>query len=141
MSATVHAESLVNPTEDQAKVERALQNIFPSARFEKTNLGDDVVRLEVHGSGLEFLSTLRSLIKQERIRGAARSIIIRGTRGSHIRFYLNKQVAFVGRVSFCQPEGESPLGPISIEIESADVGRVVDYLASMPGQSFHESSR
>jgi predicted RNA binding protein with dsRBD fold (UPF0201 family) len=137
MSATVHAESLVNPTEDQSKVERALHNIFPSARIEKTNLADDVVKLEVHGNSLEFLSTLRSLIKQERIRTAARSIILRGTRGTHIRFYLNKQVAFVGRVSFCQPEGESPLGPISIEVEAADVSRVIDYLASMPGQSFH----
>lgn len=136
MSAIVSAESLVNPTEDQSKVERALHNIFPSAHIERTDLADDVVKLEVHGNSLEFLSTLRSLIKQERIRSAARSILLRGTRGTHIRFYLNKQAAFVGRVSFCQPEGESPLGPISIEVETTDVSRVIDYLASIPGQSF-----
>jgi predicted RNA binding protein with dsRBD fold (UPF0201 family) len=136
MSAIVSAESLVNPTEDQSKVERALHNIFPSAHIERTDLADDVVKLEVHGNSLEFLSTLRSLIKQERIRSAARSILLRGTRGTHIRFYLNKQAAFVGRVSFCQPEGESPLGPISIEVETADISRVIDYLASIPGQSF-----
>jgi predicted RNA binding protein with dsRBD fold (UPF0201 family) len=136
MSAIVSAESLVNPTEDESKVERALHNIFPSAHIERTNLADDVVKLEVHGNGLEFLSTLRSLIKQERIRSAARSILLRGTRGTHIRFFLNKQAAFVGRVSFCQPEGESPLGPISIEVESADVSRIIDYLASIPSQSF-----
>lgn len=136
MSAIVSAESLVNPTEDQSKVERALHSIFPSAHIERTDLADDVVKLEVHGNSLEFLSTLRSLIKQERIRSAARSILLRGTRGTHIRFYLNKQAAFVGRVSFCQPEGESPLGPISIEVETTDVSRVIDYLASIPGQSF-----
>ncbi len=136
MSAIISAESLVNPTEDQSKVERALHNIFPSAHIERTDLADDVVKLEVHGNSLESLSTLRSLIKQERIRSAARSILLRGTRGTHIRFYLNKQAAFVGRVSFCQPEGESPLGPISIEVETADVSRVIDYLASIAGQGF-----
>jgi len=136
MSVVVAAESLVNPTEDQSKVERALHNIFPSAHITKTNLADDVVRLEVSGTGLEFLKTLRSLIRQERIRSAARSVLLSGTRGDRIRFYLNKQVAFVGRVSFCEPVGESPLGPISIRIETAEPQIVIDFLASKPSQSF-----
>jgi predicted RNA binding protein with dsRBD fold (UPF0201 family) len=138
MSAIVAAESLVNPTEDPSKVERALQNLFPSARIESTNLGNDVVKLAVRGNGLEFLSTLRHLIKQERIRSAARSILMRGTRGTHMLFYLNKQAAFVGRVSFCEPIGESPLGPISIRIETGDASVVIDYLASNPGQGFRQ---
>ena len=138
MSAIVAAESLVNPTEDPSKVERALHNIFPSAHVEKTNIGDDVLKLQVRGNSLEFLSTLRSLIKQERIRSAARSILTRRTRGTHILFYLNKQAAFVGRVSFCEPVGESPLGPISIRIETNETNLVIDYLASNPGQGFHQ---
>jgi predicted RNA binding protein with dsRBD fold (UPF0201 family) len=136
MSVVVAAESLVNPTEDPSKVERALRNIFPSAHIAKTNLADDVVRLEVTGTGLEFLKTLRNLIRQERIRSAARSILLGGTRGNRIRFYLNKQVAFVGRVSFCEPVGESPLGPISIRIETDAPYMVIDFLASKPSQSF-----
>jgi predicted RNA binding protein with dsRBD fold (UPF0201 family) len=137
MSMIVAAESLVNPTEDETKVERALHNVFPSAHIEKTNLADDVIKLEVRGNGLEFLSTLRNLIKQERIRGAARSVLSKGTRGNHIRFCLNKQAAFAGRVSFCEPVGESPLGPISIRVETAEPYGVIDFLASKPGQSFH----
>jgi predicted RNA binding protein with dsRBD fold (UPF0201 family) len=139
MSAIVAVESLVNPTEDPSKVERALNNIFPSVRIERTNLDNDVVKLEVRGNGFEFLSTLRHLIKQERIRSAARSILMRGTRGTHILVYLNKQAAFAGRVSFCEPIGESPLGPISIRIETSDASRVIDYLASSPRQGFPQT--
>jgi len=132
MNAKVTAESLVNPTEDSSKVERALHNLFPHAPVKSTNVADDVIKLEVAGDSLEFLSTLRSQIKQERIRSAARKILLNGIRGNQIRFYLNKQAAFVGRVSFCEPVGESPLGPISIRIEAADPLRAVDFLASIP---------
>lgn len=137
MNVKVTAESNVTPTEDDAKVERALHKIFPSATIEKITRTDDTVVFTVHGSGVEFLSTLRSLIKQEQIRTAARSILFSSTRGERIRVYLNKQAAFVGRVSFCEPVGESPLGPISIEIESSDTQSVIDFLASTPGHGFN----
>jgi len=135
MSVNVTAESLVNPTEDQSKVERALHNIFPSAQIARTKLADDVTRLEVKGNDLDFLRALRNLIRQERIRSAARSILLSGTRGNLVQFYLNKQAAYVNRVSFCEPVGESPLGPISIRIESAEPFTVIDFLASKPPQS------
>jgi uncharacterized protein len=135
MSAKVGADSLVNPTEDQAKVERALHNIFPSAPVTKTSVAEDMTKLEVRGDGFEFLGTLRSLIRQERIRSAARSILLKGTVGNQIQFYLNKQAAFAGRVSFCSPVGESPLGPISIRIETPDASRLIDFLAAIPLQT------
>lgn len=42
--------------------------------------------------------------------------------------FLNKQVAFAGHVSFCEPVGESPLGPIRVEIESEDLIGMIDWL-------------
>jgi hypothetical protein len=131
MDPNVTAESVVNPTEDEAKVERALHNLFPSEPIKTSMRGNELV-LKIQGDGLTFLSTLRNLIRQERIRAAARSILLRRTEGQRIRIYLNKQAAFVGRVSFCEPTGESPNGPISIEIESSDPQSVIDFLAS-PG--------
>jgi predicted RNA binding protein with dsRBD fold (UPF0201 family) len=139
MNVEVTAESLVNPTEDEEKVEKALRNVFPSAPIEKITRSDDTVLLRVHGAGLEFLATLRNLIRQERIRSAARSIIFSNVRGNEIRVYLNKQTAFVGRVSFCEPVGESPHGPISIEIQAADVQAVIDFLAPKPGEKAYPS--
>lgn len=136
MDITVDVESVLNPTEDEAKVERALHNIFPREKVQKVNLGADVVVLRTHGNGLEFLSTLRILIKQERIRSAARSILFKGTTGQRIQVYLNKQAAFMGRPSFCATIGESPNGPIAIVIDSADPQAVIDYLASNRGEGF-----
>lgn len=131
MSVTILVESLVNPTEDEKKVERALRNVFPSTKIERAMPGD-TPRLRIHGEGLEFLSTLRNRIKQERIRSAARAVFLGGTHGQRIHAYLNKQAAFAGRISFCQPEGESPLGPISIAIDTANPEDVVEFLTYKP---------
>ncbi len=136
MDLKVTAESVVNPTEDEAKVERALRNIFPSGPMQKTTMQGDASVLRISGTELDSLSNLRNIVKQERIRSAARSVLLSGFRGQRIRIYLNKQAAYVGRVSFCEPEGESPHGPISIEIETSDPQSVIDFLASAPAQGF-----
>jgi predicted RNA binding protein with dsRBD fold (UPF0201 family) len=132
MSVTVAVQTALEPTEDESKVERALLKLFPSARIERITKPDDAVALSVHGNGLEFLSNLRNLIRQQRIRSAARSILIRSLRGGTFQFYLNKQAAFMGRVSFCEAVRESPHGPISIQLECEDPQSVIDYLASPP---------
>ncbi len=140
MDVQVTAESSVNPTEDEAKVERALHNIFPSEPVEKIKTHGDATGLRIRGGGLDFLSNLRNLIRQERIRSAARSILFSGTQGQRIQLYLHKQAAFVGRVSFCEPSGESPHGPISVEIQSSNPQAVIDFLASTPHQTFTRDS-
>jgi len=141
MAIKTRVQASVNPTEDEQKVRRALENIFPSGRIERVPSEGDSVSLRLEGDGIDFLSTLRNLIKQERIRAAARSIILSRTHGDHIRLYLNKQAAFVGRVSFCEPVGESPLGPISIEVRTEDPRVVVDFLTSRPADDFYQRPR
>jgi len=131
----VTAEASVEPTEEEKKVERALLKLFPSGRPEKRVEESITVGLIMRGSELEFLSSLRNLIRQERIRNTARAIFLRGLRDNVLRIYLNKQAAFMGRVSFCAPVGESPHGPISILLESKDMPSVIDYLAGIPVQS------
>ncbi len=132
MSVSVAVQTALEPTEDESNVERALLKLFPSAHIEKITKPDDSVALSARGNGLEFLSNLRNLIRQQRIRSAARSILTRSLRGSTFQFYLNKQAAFMGRVSFCEAFGESPHGPISIQVECEDPQSVIDYLALPP---------
>jgi len=132
MTVTVTAEAAVEPTEDEKKVERAILKLFPTARVEKKTDEGDTVGLIVRGSNLEFLAALRNLIRQERIRTTARAIFLRNARERVLQIYLNKQAAFMGRVSFCAPIGESPHGPISIQIESDQMQTVIDYLAAIP---------
>jgi hypothetical protein len=132
MSVTVAVQTALEPTEDESKVERALLKLFPSARIARITKPGDAVALSAHGNGLEFLSNLRNLIRQQRIRSAARSILIRSMQGGTFQFYLNKQAAFMGRVSFCEAVRESPHGPISIQLECEDPQSVIDYLALPP---------
>jgi predicted RNA binding protein with dsRBD fold (UPF0201 family) len=141
LSVTVTAEAAVEPTEDEKKVERALMRVFPSGRTERRTDEGITVGLIVHGTGLEFLSNLRNLIRQERIRSTARAIFLRNSRDRVLNIYLNKQAAFMGRVSFCAPVGESPHGPISIAVESDDMQGVIDYLAANPPTSLRADVR
>ncbi len=136
MSINVTVEATVNPTEDESKVQRALLNIFPNAKVEKYSKRDDVITLRIQGLGLKFLSTFRNIIRQERIRDTARRILMSKVEGDHIIIFLHKQAAFVGRISFCGPEGESPLGPISIKIGTPSPESVVDYLAATGKDGF-----
>jgi hypothetical protein len=132
MSVSVEVQTALVPTEDETKVERAILKLFPSAHIERITKPDDTVALSARGNGLEFLSNLRNLIRQQRIRSAARLILTRSLHESQFQFYLNKQAAFMGRVSFCEPEGESPHGPISVQVECEDPQSVIDYLALPP---------
>jgi len=141
MNLDVTAEAAVEPTEDEKKVERTLLKVFPSGRIEKRTDQGNVVGLFVHGSSLEFLATLRNLIRQDRIRSTARVIFLRSAQENVLRIHLNKQAAFMGRVSFCAPVGESPHGPISIKVESDAMQTVVDFLAAIPVQDLGPEAR
>ena len=141
MNVNVTAEAAVEPTEDEKKVERALLRLFPSGRVERKVEEDITIGLVVHGGGLEFLSSLRNLIRQERIRNTARAIFMRSSQERVLRIHLNKQAAFMGRVSFCAPVGESPHGPIAITVESDEMQAVIDYLAANPTGGFAQDVR
>ncbi|MCK5563505.1 hypothetical protein KAI30_04965, partial [Candidatus Bathyarchaeota archaeon] len=79
--------------------------------------------------GMEGLAKLYNLLRRERIRDAARRVLFKGLRGSSITFYLNKQVAYAGHISFCQPVAESPLGPIKVQITCDKPKELIEWLA------------
>ena len=124
----VHVETEVNPTEDEAKVKRAVENVFTNAEFETKPLKRGTL-LTAKTNAIEGLTKLCNLLRRERIRDAARTVFLRGISGHTITFCLNKQVAFAGHVSFSQPTGESPLGPITVEIKCANPHEIIDWLA------------
>lgn len=118
----------VNPTEDLSKVRIAIERVFGELPFrvieEKYSR-----RLVASVEGLKALSLFQELLRREQIRNAARRVLRRGLRENAITFYLNKQVAYVGHVSFSQSEGESPLGPIHVEIECDNPRDLIEWLA------------
>jgi predicted RNA binding protein with dsRBD fold (UPF0201 family) len=124
----IQIDTEVNPTEDEAKVKRAIENIFSSLQFELKPLKREGL-LTARGRGTDGLTKLYNLLRRDRIRDATRSVLYKGISGRSIIFYLNKQVAYAGRVSFSQPSGESPLGPIRVEIRCEDPRKIIDWLA------------
>jgi predicted RNA binding protein with dsRBD fold (UPF0201 family) len=124
---TVRVETEVNPTEDEEKVKMALANVFGalSVVAKPSNVGNLLVG---EARGREALDNFRNLLRRERVRNAARRVLFAGIRGKTISFFLNKQVAFAGHVSFSQETGESSLGPIRVVIECENPRELIDWL-------------
>ena len=124
----VHVEVEVNPTEDLDKVKVAVEKIFGSLEFE-TRSRDRGTLLMARVKGINGLTKLRDLLRRERIRAAARRVFFGGLDEKSIVFYLNKQVAYVGHISFSKPTAESPLGPIRIQIQCDNPRELIEWLA------------
>ncbi|MFQ6130193.1 MAG: RNA-binding domain-containing protein [Candidatus Hadarchaeaceae archaeon] len=118
----LRVEAEVKPTEAREKVEAAIKRIFPT--LELSLVGNSLVG---ESTSVESLARLHQLLIQQAIRDSARSAMLRSRRGNVVRLMLNRQVAFVGKVSFTG--GESPLGPIVVTLDAPDIERLIDYLA------------
>lgn len=69
------------------------------------------------------------IIQRDRIRAAAAAVMRKASSADGIQVFLNKQVAYVNHVSFCEPEGESPLGPIRLFIETNAPLKIVNWIS------------
>jgi len=125
---TTIIETEINPTEDSQKVRLAVENIFGAVVFE-IRAGKQGDTLIARANGTQGLTKFYNLLRRERIRDAARSVLFRGIDGKSITFYLNKQVAHAGHVSFSEPSGESPLGSIKVKIVCKNPKELIDWLA------------
>lgn len=110
------------PTEDRAKVVAAMANIFPDVVPE----GDDPIVGTASSTEL-----FAELLKKQRIRAAARSVMRRRLSEGSVSFTLNKQVAAAGKVSFS--EERHPLGDLDVVISAGDIERFIDEVAPRPG--------
>jgi predicted RNA binding protein with dsRBD fold (UPF0201 family) len=124
---TFFVEAEINPTESQEKVEQAVKNIFGDIelRMKPIRKGSFLTGEE---KGKESLIKLCDLLRRERIRSAARTVFIEGMEEKTIDFCLNKQVAYVGHISFSRETAESPLGPIRVRIRCENPRELVDWL-------------
>ena len=125
---TIRVEAEINPTEAEEKVKVAVAKLFgdmPTVT-QPAYMGSVLI---AEAKGQEPLETLRNLLRRDRIRNAARKVLFAGIRGNMIGFFLNKQVAFAGHVSFSQEVAESPLGPIKVTIECENPRELIDWLA------------
>lgn len=126
-------EAEVKATEDEEKVKQAILNIFePESISIEKRFGRKYIIAK--SENIESLRKLHSLLRRERILDAARKMMRRFSTQNQVIFFLNKQVAYVGHLSFCLPERESPLGPIRFEITCDNVKDVINWLAPPTSQ-------
>ncbi len=109
----------VFPSEDPDKVRVAMERIFPDIEIEETEDGlsgrtDNLVRFSKQ-------------IRKQRILDTTRSVLIRGRRGNVTRFFLNKQVAFVGKISFC--EERTILGTMRVVVQDDEMDALIEDVA------------
>lgn len=112
---------------------RAIENIFPGAQI---RLAENELTANV-----EHLDHFAERLRDQRIRDTARDVMLRSAKSSprdngrsKIKFWLNKQAAFMDRVNFT--DSPSVLGDIRVVIECDSPEHLIDMLA--PGRSDDE---
>jgi predicted RNA binding protein with dsRBD fold (UPF0201 family) len=125
----VTVEAKVNPTEDRLKVLRAMHTTLAfEDKFVEEVIVDNEIFLRVSADGRQALRKLFTRFREQRTVEAARKLFYRHIKGNSTRVFFHKQGAFQGVLHFSMEEGESPLGPIMVEIVVDDIERVLNWL-------------
>lgn len=122
MNYEIYAKASVNPTEDMDKVIKAIANVI---EYDEIEIGDDYVC--AYG-WMETIKKLGDELRERKIKGAARKIMLKGILASKIHFKLSKQAAFAGTLNLVD-DSHRPLGEIDVEIRTDDVQKVIDWIA------------
>ena len=109
----------IYPSEDPEKVKTAILKVFPDAILEGSDMG-------IKGT-TENLDRFSKQIRKQKILDTTRSVMLHGKRGDRTRIFLNKQVAFVGKISFC--EEKTILGTMKVVIIDEDIDGLIDKVA------------
>ncbi len=115
----VVASARLFPTEDAERVRRCLLNVFPEAVLEED---EGIIRAKTND-----LSRFKEIIRNHRILDSTRAVMLRGMTDDGIAFQMNKQAAFVGKISFV--EGNAPLGHIEVIIKGDGLEAMIDGVA------------
>jgi uncharacterized protein len=115
----VTIRTVLRPTEDPEKVRTAILNLFPESEI-TVEQGEAVAKTAT-------LERFMTLIRNQKILDSIRHKLLDGMAPGSTSISLNKQAAFVNRVSLS--EGRTALGNIEVTIESEDVERLIDKVA------------
>lgn len=109
--------SIVNATEDEEKVKKAILNLFPNCDIRQDNN-----TLEIHDS-LKILESFKLKLKKQKIRSTVKAVL---ESSEDLRLYLNKQTAYIDIINIT--DGNSILGDIIVNIKTNDKNKFIEWL-------------
>lgn len=124
--ARVVLRAKVSPSEDPAKVKKALENVVGGVSLAAAAPGS----AELITEDPKALSHIRDQLRDRHVRSAARKKLIAGSERGSAFLLLNRQAAAAGVVALCDSPEESPLGPIYLELRSDRVADAIDWLTA-----------
>ncbi|MCP8307873.1 MAG: hypothetical protein H3Z53_02755 [archaeon] len=121
----ITVEAQVNPSEDANKVKIAIQKLIKLIEPNFSQKDKIVASTEDEKS----LYLIYEQIRAKQILAVARRLLFKNMAQDNTYLILNKQAAFIGSLNICEEEGESPLGPIKLIIQSSYINEFIDWLA------------
>lgn len=122
MVVSVRVEAKLKLSEDPEKVSKAVENVTGF----KPEVYGGIVWLE---SDRSTLLNIYRKIRDRNVVSSVRKLLLEHKEGDRTWLYLNRQAAYAGKVVICEDPEESPLGPITIAIESGSIDRLIEWLA------------
>lgn len=122
-------EGSVSPSEDPQKVMKALQNVLGECEYQVEETRRSV---RMKSKNIKCIEKVRDQFRDRRIRGVARRLALGSKQEYRLTFMLNRQAAYEGIIALCGSEGESPMGPLYLTLESPEVDKLIDWLTSYP---------
>ncbi len=115
--------SSINPSENPAKIEKAILNILPDS-----NITIDEFSIKAKSKNFHSMEKIYESIHSTKSQKALQRQLEKHMDEDSTWFYLNKQAAFVEKVVLCENAEESPLGPLKIIIYSSNIDRIINSL-------------
>ncbi len=112
---TVTVRAPVHPTEDPARVEEAVLNLFPRGDLEVRPREVVLTNADLEG--------LRELLWSHQIVDTARDVMLRGHHGTTVTFHLGKQAAYAGKPHVGAER--APLGSLEVTVRGEDEEEVL----------------
>jgi len=113
----------VNPSEDPAKVEKAIANIFPYSIIKYENF-----TMLAQSKELRSFEKIYETIHTNQSQKTYSRNLENNLENDTTWFFLNKQAAFVEKVAICDEPEESPLGPIKVTLTSSNIDGIIDWI-------------
>jgi Uncharacterized protein conserved in archaea len=127
----VEVKVVIKPTEDENKVRYALDNVFTYEKLEYKNYDEEIYMIAT-STKIDSLKKIAELVKKERKELSVRNLLLKSLENNQIKFKLNKQAAYMKKLSFVTVKEETPLGAIEFKIFSENIKEIIDYIAPLP---------